>query len=212
MKPSVAATAAALAAAPAAAHRAPGGGGFKNPAAPAAFKRPGGPGGGAAQAAAAPKPPPQAHVLHDPRAEGALVLNAGQWDGGRGSLARERPVSPVVVDPYLGRHLRPHQVGAAGREAGWAGLGATQPPAAHLHLAPPSHPCTTSSCTAPSQVEGVRFLYEAVMGTRSPGHYGCILAGAWPAWGSGRASCTVAALDPLAAASGLLQSRGPAAA
>jgi hypothetical protein len=28
-------------------------------------------------------------------------------------LAQDRPVSPVVVDPYLARHLRPHQVGAA---------------------------------------------------------------------------------------------------
>lgn len=123
LKPSVAATAAALAAAPAAL-RAPGGGAFKNPGG-AAFKKPGGPGGtAAAGAAAAPKAPPQAHALHDPRAEGAIVLNAAQWDGRRGSLARDRPVSPVVVDPYLGRHLRPHQVGAAaGASPSWAGSG-----------------------------------------------------------------------------------------
>lgn len=39
-----------------------------------------------------------------------------------------------VIDPYLGRHLRPHQR------------------------------------------EGVSFMYECVMGLKSPEHLGCILA------------------------------------
>lgn len=39
-----------------------------------------------------------------------------------------------VIDPYLGRHLRPHQR------------------------------------------EGVKFMYECVMGLKSPEHLGCILA------------------------------------
>ena len=120
LKPTAdAAAIAALAAAPAA-YRAPaagggGGGGFKPPAGGGAggFKRPGAPGGGAAAAAAAAAEPPKAFVLHDPHAEGAVLLNSGQWAGGRGMLARDKPVSPVVVDPYLARHLRPHQVGAA---------------------------------------------------------------------------------------------------
>ena len=43
--------------------------------------------------------------LHNPRAEGAVVLNQAQWQqaGGAGG------VWPVVVDPHVGRHLRPHQ-------------------------------------------------------------------------------------------------------
>ncbi|EFJ40540.1 hypothetical protein VOLCADRAFT_99672 [Volvox carteri f. nagariensis] len=57
-----------------------------------------------------------------------------RWDGGRGRLRDGRPVVPVVIDPYLGRHLRPHQQ------------------------------------------EGVRFMYEAVMGLTSPDRTGCILA------------------------------------
>ncbi|KAI7843688.1 hypothetical protein COHA_002588 [Chlorella ohadii] len=112
MKPTITAAAtAALAAAPVASH--------------AAFRPVAGAGGAPAEA-------PRA--LHDPHAEGAIVLNEQQWAGGTGRLAKGRPVCPVVLDPYLGRHLRPHQV------------------------------------------EGVRFLYEATMGLRTPGMQGCILA------------------------------------
>ena len=42
--------------------------------------------------------------MHDPNAPNALVLNSQQWQQGRCS-----GVAPVTVDPYIGRHLRPHQ-------------------------------------------------------------------------------------------------------
>lgn len=43
--------------------------------------------------------------LHNPHAEGAVVLNQAQWQqAGEGGA-----VWPVVVDPHVGRHLRPHQ-------------------------------------------------------------------------------------------------------
>lgn len=117
MQPAAAAPAA-LAAAPAAPA------GFKPPG--GGFKRPGGLGGGGGDGGGPRKPsslgvgrpagaagePPKAHALHDPAAEGAVLLNAVQYAGGEGLLAPERPVSPVVVDPYIGRHLRPHQAGA----------------------------------------------------------------------------------------------------
>ncbi|KXZ56939.1 hypothetical protein GPECTOR_1g847 [Gonium pectorale] len=57
-----------------------------------------------------------------------------QWNGGRGKLREGKPVAPVVVDPFLARHLRPHQE------------------------------------------EGVRFMYECVMGLRAADKTGCILA------------------------------------
>lgn len=47
---------------------------------------------------------------------------------------KNAPVVPVVIDPKLARHLRPHQV------------------------------------------DGVKFLYESVMGMRKHEGYGCILA------------------------------------
>ncbi|GLI69785.1 hypothetical protein VaNZ11_014483, partial [Volvox africanus] len=53
--------------------------------------------------------PGSAQGLHDPSAPGAVILNASQWDGGRGRLRDGRPVFPVVIDPYIGRHLRRHQ-------------------------------------------------------------------------------------------------------
>ncbi|GLC51026.1 hypothetical protein PLESTB_000458000 [Pleodorina starrii] len=87
-------------------------------------------GAGAGAAAAAAVAP----GLHDPTAAGAVVLNSTQWDGGRGRMRDGRPVAPVVIDPYLGRHLRPHQE------------------------------------------EGVRFMYDAVMGLSTPDKTGCILA------------------------------------
>lgn len=105
MKPTIAAAAtAALAAAPMASHAA-----FR-PVAGGAFRRPGGAGGGGAAAAAGSAPAEAPRGLHDPRAEGAIILNEQQWAGGTGQLAKGRPVCPVVVDPYIGRQLRPHQV------------------------------------------------------------------------------------------------------
>jgi hypothetical protein len=104
MRPDAAAVARALLAAPRAAAPAAGAG--------AAFRRPAGAGGagarggGGAGAAAPPRPP----GVHDPAAPGAVVLNAAQWAGGAGLDAAGRPVAPVVLDPYLRRSMRPHQV------------------------------------------------------------------------------------------------------
>ncbi|KAL6785495.1 RAD54A [Auxenochlorella protothecoides x Auxenochlorella symbiontica] len=70
----------------------------------AAF-RPVVPAGVAAQHAAVRKAPAW---LHDPMAETAIVLNREQWMGSQESGASG--VRPVVVDPYLACHLRPHQV------------------------------------------------------------------------------------------------------
>lgn len=47
--------------------------------------------------------PQQKAFLHDPDLEGALVLNSVSWARGASGVA------PVVVDPYLCKHLRPHQ-------------------------------------------------------------------------------------------------------
>ncbi|KAG2442443.1 hypothetical protein HXX76_002529 [Chlamydomonas incerta] len=66
----------------------------------------GGPSGSGRAAAAAGALPTG---LHDPHAPGAVVLNTVQWKGGSGKLRDGRPVTPVAVDPYLGRLLRPHQ-------------------------------------------------------------------------------------------------------
>ena len=89
-----------------------GGGGFRLPLG-AGTSRPGlrPPGGGGRPAGtqqAAPQP------MHNPQAEGAVLLNGQQWQGGKGLLGGGRPVCGVVVDPYIGRHLRPHQVGTPG--------------------------------------------------------------------------------------------------
>ncbi|KAG2487885.1 hypothetical protein HYH03_013467 [Edaphochlamys debaryana] len=96
------------------------------------FKRHAPVGGAAGGAGSAP--PAAAQGLYDPRAPGAVVVNTIQWKGGQGKLRDGKPVTPVVVDPFLGRHLRPHQE------------------------------------------EGVRFMYEATMGLRTPDKTGCILA------------------------------------
>lgn len=70
----------------------------------------------------------------DERSAGELTGQLG-WTlwGAHGCSAASGPL-PQVIDPYLGRHLRPHQS------------------------------------------EGVRFMYECVMGLKSHEHAGCILA------------------------------------
>lgn len=47
---------------------------------------------------------------YDPNQPGTMLLNEEMWKGGTGRLDSGRPVAPVFVDPYIGRHLRPHQV------------------------------------------------------------------------------------------------------
>ena len=42
---------------------------------------------------------------HDPHTEGAVILNHAQWK----QAGDKHGVTPVVVDPYIGRKLRPHQ-------------------------------------------------------------------------------------------------------
>ncbi|CAL1708125.1 unnamed protein product [Somion occarium] len=71
--------------------------------------------------------------LHDPNAEGAIVMNAPTADHISKYNKKNAPIVPVVIDPILGRKLRPHQV------------------------------------------EGVKFMYECVMGLAHSGN-GCILA------------------------------------
>ncbi|KIZ01995.1 DNA repair and recombination protein RAD54B [Monoraphidium neglectum] len=88
----------------------------------------GGVGGAGGGAGASPAP------LYDPTHPDAVLLNGEQWAGGEGRLRSGRAVVPVVVDPYLSRHLRPHQR------------------------------------------EGVRWMYEVVMGLRAPDRSGGILA------------------------------------
>lgn len=116
LKPSAEAVAATLSAAAIGRKQLGGGGGFRPPA--GAFKRPGlagGAEGAAAAARAGTSTAPAPRWLHDPTVEGATVLNAQQWNGGKGQLAGGRPVCPVVVDSYIARHLRPHQVAASCR-------------------------------------------------------------------------------------------------
>ncbi|KAI4521923.1 hypothetical protein K525DRAFT_269401 [Schizophyllum commune Loenen D] len=72
--------------------------------------------------------------LHDPAAEGAIVMKAPTKDHIKKFNKKGLPVVPVVIDPVLARRLRPHQI------------------------------------------EGVKFLYECVMGLRKHEGQGCILA------------------------------------
>ncbi|THV06782.1 hypothetical protein K435DRAFT_834087 [Dendrothele bispora CBS 962.96] len=75
-----------------------------------------------------------AKPLHDPEAEGAVVMKTPTKEHMERHNKKNRPVVPVVIDPILARHLRPHQR------------------------------------------DGVRFMYECVMGLRRHEGCGCILA------------------------------------
>ncbi|KAL5523808.1 hypothetical protein ACEPAG_7981 [Sanghuangporus baumii] len=72
--------------------------------------------------------------LHDPKAEGSVVMKEPTKEHQKKFNSKSRPVVPVVIDPILSRHLRPHQK------------------------------------------EGVKFMYECVMGLRKHEGQGCILA------------------------------------
>ncbi|KAG1742218.1 P-loop containing nucleoside triphosphate hydrolase protein [Suillus lakei] len=72
--------------------------------------------------------------LHDPEAEGAIVMKTTTPEHARKFNKKDLPVVAVVLDPVIARHLRPHQI------------------------------------------EGVKFLYECVMGLRRHEGQGCILA------------------------------------
>lgn len=76
----------------------------------------------------------QAASRFDPRAPGAIVMKRPDAAHDRAFNPHGRPVVDVVVDPAVGRHLRPHQV------------------------------------------EGVKFLYECVLGMRDASCQGAILA------------------------------------
>ncbi|KAA1474331.1 hypothetical protein DENSPDRAFT_840910 [Dentipellis sp. KUC8613] len=82
---------------------------------------------------APPKPKPKG-PLHDPDAEGAVVMKAPTQEHMNRFNKKNLPVVPVVIDPVLARRLRPHQI------------------------------------------EGVRFMYDCVMGLRRHEGQGCILA------------------------------------
>ncbi|KAH8107828.1 P-loop containing nucleoside triphosphate hydrolase protein [Cristinia sonorae] len=71
--------------------------------------------------------------LHDPNAEGAVVMQAPTPEHAIKHNKKNLPVVPVVIDPVLARRLRSHQI------------------------------------------EGVKFMYECVMGLKHEGK-GCILA------------------------------------
>lgn len=77
---------------------------------------------------------PKADPMHDPNAEGAVVMKSPTKEHMKRYNKDNFPVVPVVLDPILARHLRPHQK------------------------------------------EGVKFMYECVMGLRKHEGQGCILA------------------------------------
>ncbi|KZT04627.1 uncharacterized protein LAESUDRAFT_727800 [Laetiporus sulphureus 93-53] len=80
-----------------------------------------------------PKPKPKG-PLHDPSAEGAVVMKAPTKEHIAKHNRRNLPVVDVVIDPIVARRARPHQI------------------------------------------EGVKFMYECVMGLRKHEGNGCILA------------------------------------
>ncbi|KAG8843774.1 helicase [Tulasnella sp. 330] len=71
---------------------------------------------------------------HDPKEEGAIVMKEPSAAHQAKFNKKKLPVIPVVVDPFIGKYLRPHQI------------------------------------------EGVKFMYESVMGLRKHEGNGCILA------------------------------------
>ncbi|KAF5370698.1 hypothetical protein D9758_002095 [Tetrapyrgos nigripes] len=79
-------------------------------------------------------PKKTAAPLHDPAAEGAVVMKAPTKEHIDRHNKKNRAVVPVVLDPILARRMRPHQI------------------------------------------EGVKFMYESVMGLRKHEGFGCILA------------------------------------
>jgi len=44
--------------------------------------------------------------IHDPTAPGAIILNPDQWN----QSSTSSPITPVIIDPFLCRQLRPHQI------------------------------------------------------------------------------------------------------
>ncbi|KAH9830730.1 SNF2 family N-terminal domain-containing protein [Rhodofomes roseus] len=82
----------------------------------------------------APAKPKARGPLHDPNAEGAIVMKAPTKEHAAKHNKKNLPTVEVVIDPILARRLRPHQV------------------------------------------EGVKFLYECVMGLRKHEGQGSILA------------------------------------
>ncbi|KAH9961299.1 P-loop containing nucleoside triphosphate hydrolase protein [Russula dissimulans] len=84
---------------------------------------------------AKPTPKPRmVNALHNPTAEGAVVMKAPTEEHSNRFNKKSIPIIPVVIDPILARRLRPHQV------------------------------------------EGVKFMYDCVMGLRKHEGQGCILA------------------------------------
>ncbi|KZT43673.1 hypothetical protein SISSUDRAFT_1068881 [Sistotremastrum suecicum HHB10207 ss-3] len=81
-----------------------------------------------------PKPPIEPVKNHDPDAEDAFVMRSPNEAHEEKFNRNKLSVVPVVVDPLLSKHLRPHQK------------------------------------------EGVKFMYDCVMGFRKHGGQGCILA------------------------------------
>ncbi|KAG8905608.1 helicase, partial [Tulasnella sp. 417] len=90
--------------------------------------------GGEGQVLPVSAKPKAGQPRHDPNAPDAIVMKEPSAVHGARHNKKNAPVVPVVIDPKLARHLRPHQV------------------------------------------DGVKFLYESVMGMRKHEGYGCILA------------------------------------
>ncbi|KDQ21829.1 hypothetical protein BOTBODRAFT_169022 [Botryobasidium botryosum FD-172 SS1] len=76
----------------------------------------------------------KAKPRHDPEDDNAIVMPAPNQQHQKRDNLKKLPIVPVVIDPFIGRRLRPHQI------------------------------------------EGVRFMYESVMGMRQHEGNGCILA------------------------------------
>lgn len=55
----------------------------------------------------AARQPAKAAWQHDPHAPGAIILNAKQWS--EAGVKGASHVTPVVVDPFVAKKLRPHQ-------------------------------------------------------------------------------------------------------